>query len=453
MGADALQAKLEEAAHRLHVPGAAVGVLSGGQETYAFTGVTSVKNPLPVNSETVFQVGSTTKTFTATAMMQLVQEGKVALDAPVRTYVPELKLQDESVAERVTVLQLLNHTAGWHGDFFEETGDGDDALERYVEALAGIPQVHPLGFVASYNNAAVNLAGRVIEKVTGKTYEAALRERVLDPLGLEHSFFFPADVMTLRFAVGHADKDEGPEVATPWRLARSATPAGALISTPADQIRFARFHLGLGGASDDEVLHPETRRRMREPTFDMRGAAIGDQVGVSFLLRRVGDTQMAGHGGTTNGQLSAFQMVPDRGFAVTVLTNSEAGGRLHREMVDWTLEHYLGLREPKPEFPDMGASELAALAGTYHSENAEATITVEPPGLKIDSKPTEKALQRMKERGREPRQAPPYPVRMLDGERFVVTGGKGEGQRGVFVRNHDGGIYGVNLGGRVQVRS
>ena len=448
----ALQEKLEELALSLRVPGVAVGVYHQGEEGYAFTGVTSLENPLPVDAGTLFQVGSTTKTFTATVIMRLVERGEVSLEAPVRTYVPELRLQDESVARRVTVLHLLNHTAGWEGDFFLDTGDGDDALAGYVEAMTQLRQVHPLGAVASYNNAAVSLAGRVVEKVTGETYEAAARELVLEPLGLAGSFFFPAEVMTRRFAVGHLDRDEGPRLARPWRLPRSATPAGALASTAADQIRYARFHLGQGGEDWEGVLRLQTRRRMQEPTAGLEGAAIADQVGVSWLLRRVGDEALVGHGGTTNGQLSAFQMVPARGFAVTILTNSTAGGRLHRELVDWILAHYLGVRAPEPELLELTEDALRAYAGTYRSDTVIATVTPDPPGLHIAARPTEQAYQRLTALLSEVPEEPPYPIRLLPRDNFLVTGGKGEGQRGTFVRGAGGAVTGVNLGGRLALR-
>jgi hypothetical protein len=93
------------------------------------------------------------------------------LGAPVRTYVPELQLRDEQVAREVTVLNLLNHTAGWDGDLFEDTGEGDDALDRYVKRMATIEQVTPLGSIVSYNNASLGLAGYVIERVTGQRFE------------------------------------------------------------------------------------------------------------------------------------------------------------------------------------------------------------------------------------------------------------------------------------------
>src|SRR2546423_13746641 len=107
-----LQEALSDKALALSVPGVSVGVLVDGEEHYAFHGVTSIENPLPVDDKTIFQFGSTGKTFTSTAIMRLVEEGKVDLHAPVRTYVPELQLKDPEVAEKVTVLNLLNHTPG-----------------------------------------------------------------------------------------------------------------------------------------------------------------------------------------------------------------------------------------------------------------------------------------------------------------------------------------------------
>lgn len=149
--------------------------------------------------------------------MRLVDRGDVDLDAPVRRYVPELTLSDEQTAQQVTVLHLLNHTAGWAGDLLDNTGTGDDALARYVPRMARLEQVTPLGTTVSYNNASLSLAGRLIELVTGKTFEDAMKELVFEPLGLTRSFFFPNDVMTRRFVVGHnpafrRDGHRGPAV-------------------------------------------------------------------------------------------------------------------------------------------------------------------------------------------------------------------------------------------------
>ncbi len=133
---ETLSGFVASAAEGFGVPGVAAGVWAGGREVYSCHGVTSIENPLPVDPDTVFVVGSVTKTFTATAMMRLVADGKVDLDAPVRRYVPEFTLKDERAAAAITVLNLLNHTAGLDWRMSAETGEGDDALALYVAKMA-----------------------------------------------------------------------------------------------------------------------------------------------------------------------------------------------------------------------------------------------------------------------------------------------------------------------------
>ena len=125
---------------------------------------------------------------TATAIMRLVDMGKMELVDPVRQYLPDLALKDLATAEKVTIKHLLIHTASWLGDFFAETGLGEDALARYVAKMAEVNQLTPVGEYWSYNNASFSLAGRVIEAVTGKSYEVSLKELLLDPLEMKILF-------------------------------------------------------------------------------------------------------------------------------------------------------------------------------------------------------------------------------------------------------------------------
>src|SRR5215469_18593583 len=140
MALTGLQEKTKSLAGEHHVPDAAVGIFCDGVEHYAYYGVTSVENPLAVGPSSLFKIGSTTKTYTATAIMALAEAGEVGLDDPVRGYVPELRLKDEAAARAVTVVQLLNHSAGWNGDYFEDTGDGEDAVAKYVAKMAQLEQ-------------------------------------------------------------------------------------------------------------------------------------------------------------------------------------------------------------------------------------------------------------------------------------------------------------------------
>lgn len=447
-----LEEKLAQTARSHNVPGAAVGIRRGDEEQYAYYGVTSIENPLPVDDKTVFQIGSTTKTYTATAAMRLVEQGRLDLDATVRTYVPELKLEDESVAEQVTVRQLFNHTAGWAGDHFLDTGFGDDALARYVESMAGLEQRSPLGTIASYNNASLCLAGRVIEKVTQTTYEAALRDLVLDPLGLKDSLFYPWDVMTRRFASGHVEQKEELQVARPWHLPRNANPAGGLVCTARDQVRYASFHLGDGIVGGGRVLSRASLDLMKQATFSLEGGSLGDEVGISWLLRKVQGVQLVGHGGGTHGQQSSFDMVPEHHFAIAVLTNSDSGSTLHRELVRWALEAYLGIEDRDPTPLDLSEAELGEYAGTYRSEHGTLTLVVEGDRLVGTISYSEEALAHMRavfgDQDPEPK---PVPLRILADDRCLVVEGEARGMKGNFVRQ-DGRITGVNVGGRLSTR-
>jgi CubicO group peptidase (beta-lactamase class C family) len=454
-----LEDKLAELATKLEVPGVSVGVYLDGEEIYAYHGVTSVENPLPVDEKTFFQFGSTGKTFTATAVMRLVDQGQIDLDAPVRKYVPELKLRDEDVADRVTVLQLFNHTAGWDGDMFDDTGDGDDAIEKFVARMERLQQVTPLGSAVSYNNAALVLAGRVIEKVTGKPYAQAIRELLLEPLGLTNTLMTPNEIMSRRFAVGHNKSAESGEitVARPWALPTSARPAGGISANAKDQIAWARFHLGDGKAPDGtQILSSELLDRMKQPTAEMPGSAIGDYVGISWLLRDVGGVRLVGHGGSTNGQYSSFEMCPERNFAIAILTNCGPNGpELMRLLEKWALERYIGVIDSEPEQVQLAEDALAAYTGTFETIAALLEVKVEDGRLQAQTSPKPEMVAMLNEVAPDelPEQ-PPIPLGIVagPGDRYVVIDGPAKGMKGYFRRDADGKVDAVHMGGRLATR-
>src|SRR4051794_24833074 len=302
---------------RLRVPGVAVGVLHDGVEHVAGFGITSVEAPVPADPNTLFQIGSTSKTFTGTVALRLVEQGKLDLDAPVRTYLPDLKLQDEQAAANVTLRHLFNHTGGWLGDYFDDTGMGDDALAIIVQRMVNLPQWTPLGQVVSYNNAGYYLAGRVIEVVTGKPFEAVVKELIFDPLGMDQSFFFANDCISRRTAVGHTVQDDTPSVARPWALARAAHAAGGISSSVRDQLKYARFQMGDGTAPDGTRLLQRASMDEMQAATTPAGSGFG-AFGVTWMVKTLDGVKTVRHGGTTNGQLSAFVLVPERNFAITV---------------------------------------------------------------------------------------------------------------------------------------
>lgn len=338
----------------------------------------------------------------------------------------------------------------------DDTGAGDDALQKYVARMERLQQVTPLGATVSYNNASLSLAGRVIEKVTGTTFEQALRDLLFTPLGLNHTFFFPNDIMTRRFVVGHTKHDDGRiTVARPWALPRGGNPAGGMSANARDQIAWAKFHLGDGTAPDGtRVLSGELLDRMKQPTFDMKGSALGDAVGISWLLRDVAGERVVGHGGTVIGQYSDFLMVPTRNFGVISMANcGPNGSELNHLLTKWALEHYLGLRDEDPEPVKLPDAELAAYVGQYETIAAAVDITAKDGWLfaKVDMKPeTAKALR---ESGEEVEEQPAIPLALLaGGDQYIVPDGPAKGMRGYFSRDAAGHVDGVHLGGRLATK-
>ncbi len=456
---DALGEQVRAMATELEVPGVSAGVIFDGVEQYAYHGVTSTTNPLPVDEGTLFQFGSTAKTFTATAVMRLMERGDLDLDAPVRRYLPEFALRDEDVAREVTVLHLLNHTAGWEGDLSDDTGDGDDALARYVALMKDIKQVTPLGATVSYNNASLSVAGRIIEKITGKTYEAAMRDLVLAPLAMDDTLFRMTEIMMRRFAVGH-NQDEDGTITQPrmWAIPRGNAPAGGMSANAADQIGWARFHLGDGTAPDGtRLLSTESLARMQQPTVSMPGSALGDHVGISWLLRDVGGVRLVAHGGTTVGQHSEFVMVPERDFALISMTNCGPNGpKLNEQLLAWALEHYLGVMEEEPVPVRLGEDALARYVGTYETIIVLCEITAKDGQLVANIRVKPEMAETLREAGQDPDEPQPeLPLGMLseDGDRYVITDGPAKGMKGYFVRDGSGTVSGVHLGGRLATKA
>ena len=445
-----LQQTVSRFAAELDVPGVSVGVVMSDEDHVACHGVTSIEDPLAVDSTTLFQIGSTGKTYTATAIMRLVEQGKIDLGATVRTYVPELKLKDESVARDVTVLHLLNHSAGWDGDLFKETGDGDDALDRYVALMADIEQISPLGETVSYNNASLALAGLVIERVTGTSYEQAVQDLVLEPLGLQRSMFAMRWIMTYRFSNGHRKLQDGTvEVTRPWDMGRYGAPMGGMASDVRDQLKWARFHMGDGTAPDgSRFLSEATMRRMQTPTIESPGTALGVAVGISWLLRDVEGVQVVAHGGDTTGQHSIFEMVPERRFAITSLTNCGPNGSEFNELISrWAFEAYLGITITDPEPVHLDADALAEYAGHYETIAAELDLVPDDGLLMATATIKPEVLAELNE---PPSDEPPIPLGLLpgDGDRYIVPDGPAKGMKGYFTRGEDGLINGVHVGGR-----
>jgi CubicO group peptidase (beta-lactamase class C family) len=439
-------ARLPDALTRHKVPGAVLGITSEGQDLVSGFGVTNIDHPLPVDENTLFQIGSTTKTFTATAAMRLVEQGRLALDEPVRTYLPDFSMRDPAVTERATMRHLLTHTGGWQGDFFPDTGNGDDALARYVRLLADVPQLTPLGTVWSYNNAGFSIAGRVIEWIMGTTYEAALKQLVLEPLGLKRSYLFPTEVMVHGFAVGHATSGDKPVVLRPWHIIRAAVPAGGIVASMTDQLRYARFHLGDGSMEGEgRLLSRHSMRLMQTPA----PATCEYDIGLAWRIRDIGSVRRVFHGGFTYGQLSFFTLVPQRKFGFALATNSMNGALFARDLVRDLVAKFLGNEEPEPEEITVDRSRMLEYCGYYSAASGDLELSLEVGRLKVQPRPKGGFPTRETPPGPTP---PPFRVGFVGSDRVAMVDPPMKEAQGEFLRGADGTIAWLRWGGRIHAR-
>ncbi|GGY09995.1 serine hydrolase domain-containing protein [Streptomyces anandii] len=371
------------------VPGAAVAVCAGDEVVEAAAGVLSTATGVEATPDSLFQIGSVTKVLTATLIMQLADEGKLDLDAPVRVRLPAFRVADERAAQRITVRQLMCHVAGFEGDVFTDTGKGDDCLEKYLDALRDVPQLFAPGEMFSYNNAGYCVLGRIVEVARGKPFDACVREHLFAPLGLTHAAGDPYEAILHRTAVGHIERTPGAglEPTRVWALARSNAPAGSMLAMRArDLLAFARMHLAGGlGPAGDRVLSRASARAMREPQVMLPDIGQGTAWGLGWELFDLPDGAVFGHDGNTIGQSAFLRAVPGRDVAVAVLTNGGLSRRVYAQIAGRVLRELGGIRPPGQPVPEPGmtapdAADASRYVGRYVSGTSETTVSRDGQG-------------------------------------------------------------------------
>jgi CubicO group peptidase (beta-lactamase class C family) len=352
------QARLGELAAKHRVPGATLGILRlnpGGADELveAAHGVLNLDTGEETTTDTVFQIGSISKVWTATLVLQLVDEGRLSLDEPVARWLPDLRLADPEAAAGVTLRHLLTHTSGIDGDVFTDTGRGDDCVAKYVAALRDEAQNHPLGATWSYCNSGYVIAGRVIETVTGTTWDEAVRTRLIGPLGLRHTSTLPEEALLHRTACGHADGPDGPVRVSQWMLPRALGPAGLVNASVADLLRFARMHLNAGVTEDGtRVLSAAAATAMAAHEVDLPETyTLGDSWGLGWIRFEWDGERLFGHDGHTIGQSAYLRVLPAQRLAVALLTNGDSTDDLYRDLYREIFAEVAGLTVPAPFAP------------------------------------------------------------------------------------------------------
>lgn len=444
-----LDAYIREQMARWTVPGITVGVLHDSEcETRAY-GITSLETGYPMRPDTLFLIGSIGKVYTAALVMTLVDEGTLDLDTPVITYLPDFRLTDERARDTITLRHLLSHQSGIFGDHYDDFGMGDDSLARCVASFPTLRQMTAPGELWAYCSAGFMLAGRVVEVVTGQTYEVAMRQRVFEPLGLTHSFFFAHEAIVYPTAVGHSLKTAGGdehEVRRRYGLSRNVAPAGGMISDAGDLLTFAAFFMGDGTWNGRRILSPASLEAMLAPQVraaNFLAAGYAEWGGLGWAIRFIDGEKVVEHGGSLSGFQVKLKFVPARRFAIAILTNSSRGGVLGDRVAEWALDHLLDLRVSRPEPIVLPDDALARFVGRYRTIESEAAFIIQDGGLRC-------VIKEIDPDSDHEQSYPPILLRPLSEREFVVeTQDENEGAQVDFIEGDDGAIRFLRMDGRL----
>lgn len=327
---DTLQARSVAFFRATGTPGLAVGVWKDGRVIYARGfGVRAAGEPWPVTTRTVFHMASISKTFVATAVMQLVEGGKVDLDLPVTTYVPYFQLKDDRY-RAITVRQVLSHTAGLPdvGDYAWDSPEYDDgALERWIRGLRDSTLIAAPGAKWEYSNIGFELLADLVSIVSGETFETYVKRHILVPAGMRHSTFLMTDVDSANLASGHEPTPTGQRRAYPYN--RRHAGSSTMHSNVEDLLRYGAAHAGRGTS----FLRPATYDLMWAPQRDItsdftaedlkRRNLGGVSMGLGWFLPTFAGAPIMTHSGGDRGFRSYLIVDPRHQVVVVVFVNSE----------------------------------------------------------------------------------------------------------------------------------
>lgn len=370
-----LDQRVRRMLNRQAAVGLAVGVVENGALSRFFAhGFADLRAGRPVTQDTVFRVASISKTFTAVAVLQLVEQGLVDLDAPAGDYLRAYRLVPRKRAWRpVTLRHLLTHTAGigeehsWRDllrrDFGESFRPGRvPRLSEYYRG--GLPVVAEPGTRFRYNDHGPTTVGQIVEDVSGRPFDAYLRERVFEPLGMTCTDMVRSNRVQAELATGYVLHSAGPKPVPQREMVTAG--GGGVYSSPRDMARYLAALTGGGGNEHGRVLRPQTLATMFQPQFQPDPRLPG--LGLAFFRVDVGGHPAVEHQGIMPGFDSQILLAPDDGVAVMGFTNGARRGSfwLPTEL-GAMLEDLLGvphrsIRTDIPQRPETWAD----LCGWYH---------------------------------------------------------------------------------------
>jgi CubicO group peptidase (beta-lactamase class C family) len=431
-----LHSLLESEMEQWAVPGAVVGILDRGRMESLASGVRRANSDEPVTTDTLFQVGSITKLFTATAAMQLIEIGVVDLDIPLRDYLPTFRLHDADVTQTLTLRHLLTHTGGTQGDRFfdEDFGTGDDALARCIARFDDLRQIFRPGEYWAYCNDGVLLAGYLVASTRQQPFEQIIKERLFEPLDLTRSVMSLAEAGDQPLATGHESSTGIPRSLPLMGWPRHLAPAANLISTVDDLLTFAAAHM-LRRTTSRKLVNEQTVTMMQQPQVNVNSR---QKWGLGWGIRFIRGTKIIEHSGGGIGQRVHLAIAPEEDLAVAVLTNSIQGIGLYGTIVEWVLDRYRGLRA-NGTTGGVDPGPLADFVGHYSQPITEVSVEREDDSLVL-------AIQPQGSGELADPVVAPVTLAPIGRDSFIITGGVYRNLTVDFLRGKHGGVDFIRLG-------
>lgn len=346
-----------------NTPGAVIAVVMGDRVVYkkAF-GLANVETNVPLHTDMLFRLGSTTKMFTAAAMLTLADQGKIRLNEPISVRVKGL----DSRVGQTTPDRLLSNSAGIRDFAAPFISNDDEALAKMVRGWKDDIFFADQGEIYSYSSAGFWLSGMVVEEITGKPYADAMSELLFKPLGMGCTTLRPLLAMTYPLSAPHAIEGGKPTIVRPFFNNVAMWPAGSIFSNADDLSRWVIAFMNAGSLDGKQVLPASLPAELAKPRVPVPGET-DSHYAYGLTAFKFRGLQFVGHGGFSRGYGSMIQMVPERKFAVIVLTNKS--GETMRKSLNRAMEIGLGLKDEEPQKPEpvspLTSAEMAEYVGTY----------------------------------------------------------------------------------------
>jgi CubicO group peptidase (beta-lactamase class C family) len=324
---DAIDAYVEQRMGRLQVPGAALAVVEGDRIAHLRGFGRAHPDGAAPSPQTPFVIGSVTKSFTALAVMQLAEAGQIALDAPVRRYLPWFRVADPDAAARITVRHLLSHTSGlssacgWAPMTGADRGPG--AAARQARALAAAPLARPVGAAFEYSNANYDLLGLVVEAAGGESYAAYVEHHIFGPLDMRHSHASREGARRDRLAMGHRYWFGHPVPDPDEELAPGSLPSSLLLSSAEDMAHYLIAHLNGGRYGGAQLLSPEGLAELHRPAVAANQGVLKGHYAMGWLVDEAGPTRVVWHDGVVPDFFAYVALLPERQRGCVLFFNAD----------------------------------------------------------------------------------------------------------------------------------